>query len=113
MQTATLKEVTAKLGVALDDMVRYQTLGNSAIIHIDLKLPETDATEHKPPAKLERPMTPEEEFRRKYPQIKITRPELFMLVGCIDEVPPGVSDKELLIDAIESIYGEKEDENSH
>jgi predicted transcriptional regulator len=50
-------------------------------------------------------MTPEEEFRQKYPNIKINRPELFKLVGCMAEVPPNVSDKDLIIDAIESKYG--------
>jgi hypothetical protein len=52
-------------------------------------------------------MTPEEEFRKKYPHIKINRPELFKLVGSMADVPPNVSDKDLIIDAIESIYGEK------
>jgi len=36
---------------------------------------------------------------------QIIRPELFKLVGTMADVPPGVSDKDLMIDAIESKYG--------
>ena len=107
MQTATLKEATEKLGISLDDMVRYQTLGNSAIIHIDLNISLPANADNFKPARRRDTMTPEEEFRQKYPNIKITRPELFKLVGCMSDVPPSVSDKDLIIDAIESIYGEK------
>ncbi len=110
MQTATLKEATTKLGVGPDDMVRYQMLGNSAIIQIDLKLPQA-AADNGQQAKPITPLSPEEEFRRKYPQIPINRPELFELVGCMADIPPGVSDKDLIIDALESIYGE--DESTH
>jgi len=108
MQTATLKEAMEKLGVSLSDMVRYQTLGNQAIIQIDLNIPLPKQADNSKPAQFQAPMTPEEEFRQKYPHIKITRPELFKLVGCMADVPPDVSDKDLIIDAIESIYGENE-----
>ncbi len=102
MQTATLKEATTKLGVSLDDVVRYQTLGNSAIIEIDLKLPQPAATDHAKPTQPEKLLTPEEEFCRKYPNIPITRPELFKLVGCV--MPSTRSDKDELLDAIEEKY---------
>ena len=108
MQTSTLKEATAKLGVSPDDVVRYQTLGNRAIIQIELNLPQQAAVDHEPLAARAKPLSPEEEFRRKYPNIPITRPELFKLIGCMVDVPPNVSDKDLIIDAIESIYGEDE-----
>lgn len=111
MQTATLKEAATALGVSLDDVVRYQTLGNRAIIQIDLKLPQPAAVDYKPIAQPTKPLSPEEEFRRKYPSIPITRPELFKLVGCMADVPSNVSDKDLIIDAIESLYGE--DESTH
>lgn len=107
MQTATLKEATEKLGVSLDDMVHYHARGNRAIIEIDLKIPASDTADHFEPPQLQATMTPEEEFRQKYPNIKINRPDLFKLVGSMADVPPNVSDKDLLIDAIESIYGEK------
>lgn len=107
MQTATLKEATEKLGVSLDDMVHYQARGNRAIIEIDLKVPAPDNADHFNAPQSQGTLTPEEEFRRKYPDIKITRPELFKLVGSMTDVPPDVSDKDLIIDAIESIYGEK------
>ncbi len=45
MQTATLKEATEKLGVSFNDPVQYQTLGNQAIIQIDLKLPPSQAAD--------------------------------------------------------------------
>lgn len=112
LQTATLKEATTALGVTLDDMVRYQTLGNSAIIQIDLKPAHKGAAKGKLPAMPEETLTPEEEFRRKYPNIEIDS-EFFKLVGCLADVPPGVSDKELILDAIASIYGEEGDEDSH
>ncbi len=70
MQAATLKEATSKLDISLDDMVRYQMLGNSAIIQIDLKLPRPAATDHAEPTQPSKPLTPEEEFRRKYPNIR-------------------------------------------
>lgn len=107
MTTATLKEATEKLGVSLDDMVHYQARGNRAIIEIDLKMPAPDNAGHLESPQPQGTLTPEEEFRRKYPDIKITRPELFKLVGSMADVPPNVSDKDLLIDAIENIYGEK------
>jgi hypothetical protein len=107
MQTATLKEATEKLGVSFNDLVQYQTLGNQAIIQIDLKISQPNQADDSKPAQLQTPMTPEEEFRKKYPHIKINRPELFKLVGSMADVPPNVSDKDLIIDAIESIYGEK------
>ncbi len=105
MQTATLKEAAEKLGVALSDMVRYYTRGNQAIIQIDLKISQPNKADNSKPAQLQAPMTPEEEFRQKYPNIKINRPELFKLVGSMADVPPNVSDKDLIIDTIESIYG--------
>jgi hypothetical protein len=107
MQTATLKEVTEKLGVSFNDPVEYQTQGNRAIIQIDLKISLPNKADNSKSAQAQDAMTPEEEFRQKYPHIKITRPELFKLVGCMSDVPPNVSDKDLIIDAIESIYGEK------
>lgn len=103
MQTATLKEATEKLGVSLDDMVRYQTLGNSAIIQIDLNIPLPANADNFKPAQVQDTMTPEEEFRQKYPQIKIES-EFFKLVGSTT-VPEGVSDKDLLIEALEEKYG--------
>ncbi len=103
MQTATLKEATEKLGVSLDDMVQYQTLGNRAIIHIELNISLPNNADNFKPAQLQDTMTPEEEFRQKYPNIKINRPELFKLVGGMADVPPNVSDRDLIIDAIESI----------
>ncbi|MCI0696910.1 hypothetical protein L0337_33510 [candidate division KSB1 bacterium] len=106
MQTATLKEATERLGVSLSDMVRYHTLGNQAIIQIDLKIAQPNKADNFAPAQLQNEMTPEEEFRQKYPDIKITRPELFKLVGCMT-VPEGVSDKDLLLDAPEAKYGKR------
>ena len=129
MQTATLKEVTRELGVSPGDVVRYHRLGSQALIQIDLKLPQLAPADNSDPdfnnllallenigrkdltrqhdqtAKAQNTMAPEEEFRRKYPNIKIRRPELFKLVGCMADVPPDVSDKDLIIDAIESKYG--------
>jgi hypothetical protein len=105
MQTATLKEATERLGISFNDMVNYHTLGNKAIIQIDLNLAQPNPSDDSKPAKPQNLTTPEEEFRQKYPHIKITRPELFKLVGCMADVPPGVSDKGLIIDAIESKYG--------
>jgi len=107
MQTATFKEATEKLGVSPDDRVRYYTLGNSAIIHVDLAHAQPAAGGNSKPAKHEKALTPEEEFRQKYPNIKVNRPELFELVGCMADVPPDVSDKDLIIDAIESKYRDK------
>lgn len=103
MQTATLKEATEKLGVSLSDMVRYQTLGNQAIIQIDLKISQPNKADNSKPAQARAPMTPEEEFRQKYPDIEV-EPEFFKLVGSM-AVPEGVSDKDLLIDALEAKYG--------
>jgi len=108
MQTVTLKEATEQLGVSLDDMVRVHTLGNFAIIHVDLNISLPNNADHIKPAQRQNTLTPEEEFRQKYPNIKINRPELFKLVGSMADVPPNVSDKDLIIDAIESIYGEDE-----
>jgi hypothetical protein len=105
MQTATLKEATEKLGVSLNDMVHYHTLGNKAIIQIDLNIAPLHLADNSKPVEPQNILTPEEEFRQKYPNIKINRPELFKLVGCMAEVPPNVSDKDLIIDAIESKYG--------
>lgn len=101
MQTATLKEATEKLGVSLSDMVRYQTLGNSAIIQIDLNISLPANADNFKAA--QDAMTPEEEFRQKYPQIKVES-EFFKLVGSMT-VPEGVSDKDLLIEALEAKYG--------
>jgi len=103
MQTATLKEATEKLGVSLNDMVHYQMLGNRAIIQIDLNIPLPNIPDHFQPAQFQAPMTPEEEFRQKYPQIKVES-EFFKLVGSMT-VPEGVSDKDLLIEALEAKYG--------
>lgn len=105
MQTATLKEATERLGVSLNDMVHYHTLGDKAIIQIDLNLAQPNLSDDSRPPQPQNLMTPEEEFRQKYPHIKISRPELFKLVGCMADVPPNVSDKDLIIDAIESKYG--------
>lgn len=103
MTTATIKEAAEKLGVSLDDMVHYQARGNRAIIEIDLKMPAPDNADHlkspQPPGTL----TPEEEFRRKYPDINVET-EFFKLVSSMT-VPEGVSDKDLLIDALEAKYG--------
>ena len=103
MQTATLKEATEKLGVSLSDMVRYHTLGNQAIIQIDLKFSQPNKADDSKPAQAQSTMTPEEEFRQKYPDIKVES-EFFKLVGSMT-VPEGVSDKDLLIDALEAKYG--------
>jgi hypothetical protein len=103
VQTATLKEATEKLGVSLSDMVRYQTLGNQAIIQIDLKISQPNKADDSKPTQAQAPMTPEEEFRQKYPHIKVES-EFFKLVGSMT-VPEGVSDKDLLIDALEAKYG--------
>ncbi|MDZ7292693.1 MAG: hypothetical protein ONB44_23050 [candidate division KSB1 bacterium] len=105
MQTATLKEVTRELGISLDDVVYYHTLGDKAFIQIDLNLSQPNTANSSKPTKPQNIMTPEEEFRQKYPNIKISRPELFKLVGCMADVAPNVSDKDLIIDAIESKYG--------
>ena len=101
MQTATLKEATEKLGVSLSDLVQYQTLGNQAIIQIDLNIPQPNKADNFAPA--QDAMTPEEEFRQKYPHIKVEA-EFFKLVGSMT-VPEGVSDKDLLIEALEAKYG--------
>jgi hypothetical protein len=103
MQTATLKEATEKLGVSLSDMVRYQTIGNQAIIQIDLKISQSNKADDSKPARAQEKMTPEEEFRQKYPDIEV-EPEFFKLVGSMT-VPEGISDKDLLIDALEAKYG--------
>ena len=103
MQTATLKEATEQLGVSLDDMVHYQMLGNRAIIQIELNIPLPNIADHFKPAQVQERMTPEEEFRQKYPQIKVES-EFFKLVGSMT-VPEGVSDKGLLIEALEAKYG--------
>jgi len=103
MQTVTLKEATEKLGVALSDMVRYHTLGNQAIIQIDLKIAQPNKADNFAPA--QDAMTAEEEFRQKYPQIKVES-EFFKLVGSM-AVPEGVSDKDLLIEALEAKYGKE------
>lgn len=102
MQTATLKEATEKLGVSLDDMVYYQTLGNRAIIQIDLNIPLPNKADNSKPAQSQNTLTPEEEFRQKYPPIKVES-EFFKLVGSMT-VTEGVSDKDLLIDALEAKY---------
>lgn len=103
MQTATLKEVTEKLGVSFSDMVRYHTLGNQAIIQIDLKISQPDKAAVSKQAQALAPLTPEEEFRQKYPDIEVES-EFFKLVGSMT-VPEGISDKDLLIDAMEAKYG--------
>lgn len=103
MTTATLKEATEKLGVSLDDIVHYQARGNRAIIEIDLKIPAPDNADHFESPQPQGALTPEEEFRRKYPDINVEA-EFFRLVGSIT-VPEGVSDKDLLIDALEAKYG--------
>jgi hypothetical protein len=103
MQTATLKEATEKLSVSLSDMVRYQTQGDQAIIQIDLKISQSNKVDNSKPAQVQGTMTPEEEFRQKYPHIKVES-GLFKLVGRMT-VPEGVSDKDLLIDALEAKYG--------
>jgi len=103
MQTVTLKEATEQLGVSLDDMVRVHTLGNFAIIHVDLNIPQPNNADHFQPAQLQALMTPEEEFRKKYPQIKVES-EFFKLVGSMT-APEGVSDKDLLIEVLEAKYG--------
>lgn len=103
MTTATLKEATEKLGVSLDDMVHYQARGNRAIIEIDLKMPAPDNADHLESPQPQNALTPEEEFRQKYPDIKIES-EFFKLVGSM-AAPEGVSDKDLLIDALEAKYG--------
>lgn len=95
------------MGVFLDDKVHYQARGNRAIIQIDLKISAPDNPDNFEPPQPQGTLTPEEEFRRKYPDIKITRPELFKLVGSMADVPPDVSDKDLIIDAIASMYREK------
>ena len=105
MQTATLKEATEELGVSLDDTVHYQKVGTRAIIQIDLNISQPTRADNLKPAQLQDTMSPEEEFRQKYPHIKITRPELFNLVGSMTDVHPSVSYKDLIIDAIESKYG--------
>jgi len=58
--------------------------------------------QHEQTAKAQNTITPEEEFRQKYPDIKIRRPELFKLVGCM--APSTRSDKDELIDALEEKY---------
>jgi len=103
MQTATLKEATEKLGVSLNDMVHYQMLGNRAIIQIELNISLPANADNFKPAQVRDTMTPEEEFRQKYPHIKIES-EFFKLVGSMT-VPEGVSDKDLLIEALEAKYG--------
>lgn len=103
MTTATLKEATEKLGVSLDDIVHYQARGNRAIIEIDLKIPAPDNADHFESPQPQGALTPEEEFRRKYPDINVEA-EFFRLVGSMT-VPEGVSDKDLLIDALEAKYG--------
>lgn len=103
MTTATLKEATEKLGVSLDDIVHYQARGNRAIIEIDLKIPAPDNADHFESPQPQGALTPEEEFRRKYPDINVET-EFFKLVGSMT-VPEGVSDKDLLIDALEAKYG--------
>lgn len=110
MQTATLKKALEELGISFDDIVHYRKHGNKATIEIDLKLlysrqskillERSDTAEDK----AQRIITPEEEFRHKYPEIKINRPELFELVGCLADVPSHVSDRDLIIDAIENKY---------
>ena len=96
------------MGVAFNDMVHYQMLGNQAVIQIDLHIAQPHVTDNSKPDEPQNIMTPEEEFRQKYPNIKITRPELFKLVGCMAEASPNISDKDMLIDAIEAKYRVKE-----
>jgi len=55
MQTATLKEATEKLGVSLSDMVRYHTLGNQAIIQIDLEISLPNNADNFKPAQFQAP----------------------------------------------------------
>ena len=49
MQTATLRKATEDLGISLDDIVFYRTLGNKAIIEFDLKLPSAKAADNSEP----------------------------------------------------------------
>ena len=105
MQTATLKEATTNLGISPDDLVHYYTQGDRAIIQIALKSSQAPEDENTKAAQPQAALTPEQEFRRKYPEINVES-EFFRLVGSIT-VPDGVSDKDLIIDAIESIYGKK------
>lgn len=105
MQTATLKEATTLLGISPDDVVYYQKTGNKAVIQIDIKRLPCDSSEQSRPSPHEDELTPEEEFRKKYPHIKINRPELFKFVGVMADVPPKVSDKDLILEALESKYG--------
>ena len=53
-------------------------------------------------AKAQNPLTPEEEFRREFPNIEV-RPELFRLVGCLPD-DPTKSDKELIIEALQEKF---------
>jgi hypothetical protein len=101
MQTATLKEAAEKLGISLSAMVRYQTLGNQAIIQIDLKSSQPSKVDNSKPGQAQTTMTPEEEFRQKYPDIEVD-PEFFKLVGCM--APSTRSDKDELIDILEEKY---------
>jgi hypothetical protein len=55
-------------------------------------------------AKSQSTLTPEEEFRQKYPNITV-EPEFFRLVGCMAGMSSARSDKDLLIDAIEGNSG--------
>lgn len=49
MQTATLRKATEELGISLDDVVFYRTLGNKAIIEFDFKLPPTKVADNSEP----------------------------------------------------------------
>ncbi|MFQ5677641.1 MAG: hypothetical protein ACE5G1_17260 [bacterium] len=42
MPVATLRKITEKWGVSLEDSVRYQIKGNKGIIEIDLKASEKE-----------------------------------------------------------------------
>ncbi|NUO83909.1 hypothetical protein HUU05_27855, partial [candidate division KSB1 bacterium] len=67
------------------------------------KMPAPDNADHLESPQPQNALTPEEEFRQKYPDIKIES-EFFKLVGSM-AAPEGVSDKDLLIDALEAKYG--------
>jgi hypothetical protein len=104
MQTATLKKAAEELGVSLEDIVFYHKQGNKALIQIDINTLLSHGADHSKPDETQDAVTSEEEFRRKYPHIKI-RPELFKLVGCMADVSLNGTDKDLLIAAVEGKYG--------
>lgn len=62
-------------------------------------------------AKAQNPLTPEEEFRREFPNLDV-EPEFFKLVGCMGDISSVRSDKELIIDAIKAKYESKDESSS-